>query len=82
MKIKQIIFGAVAALGFTVASSSQTATAFTFGPASSCPTYCSGFTTDNSAYTIDFINPRYNNTTVVSVTVSCIAVRKRGWQSA
>ena len=67
MNIKQIIFGAVAALGLTVAASSQAAKVFNFGPAAYCPTYCSGFTTDNSAYTIDFINPRYNNTTIISV---------------
>ena len=45
----------------------KVAPVFNFGPAASCPTYCSGFTTDDPAHTIDFINPRYNNTTVVSV---------------
>ena len=67
MSIKQIVFGAATALGLTIAIKGQAATVFNFGPAASCPTYCSGFATDNSAYTIDFINPRYNSTTIISV---------------
>jgi hypothetical protein len=67
MNIKQITFSVVTALVVAVAASVQAGTVFDFGPASYCPTYCTGFTTDNPAYTVDYINPRYNNTTIVSV---------------
>lgn len=67
MNLQQIAFGAATALGLTLAASGQAATVFNFGPAGSCPTYCNGFTTDNPAYTIDYVNPRYNATTIVSI---------------
>ncbi len=54
---------AVTLVGFTA----RAATVVTIGPASDCPTYCSGFRTDNPAVTIDWINSYYNGTTLISV---------------
>ena len=42
-------------------------TVVNFGPAESCPTYCTGFTTDNPDVTVDWINSSYNGTTIISV---------------
>lgn len=35
------------------------ATTVNFGPASACPTYCYGFTTDNADYALGFLNATY-----------------------
>jgi hypothetical protein len=32
------------------------------GAATSCPTYCTGFTTDSADFGVDWINPNYNGT--------------------
>jgi hypothetical protein len=40
---------AVTLIGFTA----RAATVVTFGPASDCPTYCAGFTSDNPAVRFD-----------------------------
>ena len=42
-------------------------TVVNFGAAASCPTYCTGFTTDNPAVTVDWINSWYNGSTLMSV---------------
>ena len=42
-------------------------TVVNFGPATSCPTYCTGFTTDDPNVTVDWINSWYNGTTLLSV---------------
>ncbi len=42
-------------------------TVVNFGPAASCPTYYTGFTTDNSGVTVDWINSWYNGTTLISI---------------
>lgn len=38
------------------------ATTVNFGPASSCPSYCTGFKTDNNRYTLNWLNATYANT--------------------
>lgn len=42
-------------------------TVVNFGAAASCPTYCTGFTTDNPDVTVDWINSWYNGSTIMSV---------------
>jgi hypothetical protein len=57
--------------GFATAESAAASTAVDFGPSKACPTYCTGFKTDDRRYTLDWLNAVYANVaphrTVLSV---------------
>jgi hypothetical protein len=55
---KLITFLLLAVMAFATGYASA-ATTVNFGAASSCPTYCTGFTTDNPAYTLNWLNATY-----------------------
>jgi hypothetical protein len=49
------------ALSLLAVGAANAATTVEFSAASSCPTYCTGFTTDNEAYSLDWLNAVYAN---------------------
>ena len=50
-----------------IAPATQASTLVKFGPASNCPTYCTGFATDDPSVNVQFINSNYNGTLIIQV---------------
>lgn len=59
MTFSKMFSSFVLVLATLATASAQGQTLVNFGPATSCPSYCTGFTTDNAAVSVDYINP-YN----------------------
>ena len=57
----------ISAMLVVVAATAQASTVVNFGPATACPTYCYGFTTDDPDVAVDWINPDYSGTLLISV---------------
>lgn len=64
-------------LGY-MAGQAKAETIVNFGPAASCPTYCTGFTTDNPAYVLNWLNPTYALTTAPRTLLSLNSAQYAG----
>ena len=67
MNLSRILTSLVLVFATTVSALAQRGTVVNFGPALSCPTYCTGFTTDSSGVNLQFINSNYNGVLILQV---------------